>query len=247
MVYRDTLKEGKEEKEKAILEYLPLVKKAASRLGAALPSSMEENDLIGCGIVGLLEAWSRYDPSRGPEFTAYAFRRIKGAMVDELRKLAWAPRSFFTRLRRVQEAEEKLRQQVQQEPAADDIAKFLGWSAREVKEVWRQCSFYSVVSLETVLFSDSEGESIKLEEVVSSGEETEAAVQEKEKIRLLAAGLEELPERDRLLLNLHYYEELTFKEIAGILKVSPARVSQLHARALQKLKKNLQKENSGYL
>ncbi len=244
MSYRETQEGMYEEKEEIVVKYLPLVKKIASRLSMSLPATMEENDLVGCGIVGLLEAWERYDPGRGLEFPAYASRRIKGAMIDELRKLAWAPRSFFSRLRQVQEAEEKAGHHLQQEPTAEEIAGELNWSGEDVKEVWRQHHFYSIVSLETMLFSDDREAGLKLEEVITSGEDPGDVLYEKEKKGLLASALVALPYRDRLILSLYYYEELTQKEIAGVLEISTVRVSQLHARALQKLKKYLQQENN---
>jgi len=237
--YRDAKEVRKDEKEEAVIQYLPLVKKIASQFSMALPAALEENDLIGCGIVGLLEAWEKYDPSRGIKFSAFASRRIKGAMIDELRKMAWAPRSFFSRLRQVQEAEEKTGHELQRSPTTEEIAGELNWSGEQVEEVWRQCNFYSLLSLETVLFGEDQDAGMKLEEVISSGEDPGAVLQEKEKIDLLARALEKLPERDRVILALHYQEELTQKEIAEVLEVSNVRVSQLHARALQKLKKIL--------
>lgn len=230
-------------REDLLIKYLPLIKRIAGRMSMALPATLEENDLIGCGIVGLLEAWDRYDASRGVDFPAYASRRIKGAMVDELRKLAWGPRSFFARFRQTQQAEESLEQQLGREPSTEEIAATLSWTPQQVEEVWKQHHLYAVTSLEKVLFGNMEEDGMRLEEVVASGVDPGDAVTEEEQKKELAMALEALSEREQVLLSLYYYEKLTQKEIAEVLEISTVRVSQLHSRALQKLYKHLQKGN----
>jgi len=212
-------------------------------MSIALPPTLEENDLIGCGIVGLLEAWERYDSSRGVEFPSYAFRRIKGAMEDELRKIAWGPRSFFSRLRKLHQAEENLEQRLKRVPHAEEIATELNWTVQEVEEIWRQHHIYAVTSLDSMLFGNMEEEGLQIEEALASEEDLEETYQQKVQQKELAAALEEISERERIILSLYYYEKLTQKEIAEVMSISTVRVSQLHSRALQKLHQYLKKEN----
>ncbi len=235
-------KDDKESKERLILDYLPLIRKIAGKLSVALPPAMDENDLIGSGIVGLLEASKRYDSSRGASFASFASLRIRGAMIDELRKISWAPRSFFSGLRKVQEAGDKLSQELKRDALPEEIAAELQWPVSEVTRVYAHCNFLTVVSLEKVLFSADDDEGLRLEDKVAAKDELPGDQLEKKEMELmLAEALKELGKRDQILLSLYYQEDLTQKEIAGLLNVSPVRVSQLHARALQQLRKVLQK------
>ena len=149
-------------KEKLIIEYLPLIRKIAGKLSIALPPTLDENDLIGSGIIGLLEAMERFDSSRGVDFKTFASLRIKGAMIDELRKLSWAPRSFFTQYRQVQEAGERVAQKLKREPTSEEIAHELGWTVNEVDQVWTHYNFLTIVSMERVLFAEGENEGLRL-------------------------------------------------------------------------------------
>ncbi|HQD05345.1 MAG: FliA/WhiG family RNA polymerase sigma factor [Dethiobacteria bacterium] len=237
---REAYRRPGEEKEQVILSFLPLIKRIAGKIAIGLPPSLEESDLIGSGIIGLLEAWERYDSSRGVEFIHYAARRIRGAMIDEVRKLSWPSRSFFPRLRQVQQAEEKLLQEYQREPSVEEIAAYLGWPPATVEQVWSHFNLFSILSLERWLFENLEGDGVKLEDFIAApqGEPGEEVIS-REREKLLAEALEHLPPREQQVLALYYYEDLTQKEIAALLKISPARVSQLHARALQRLQKML--------
>ncbi len=226
-----------ESREDLMTKYLPLIRKIASKMSMALPPSLDEDDLIGSGIIGLLEAWERFDTSRGVQFSTYATWRIKGSMIDEIRKTSPAPRSFFSQYRQVYEAEESLRQSLNREPEREEIATAIGWSVSMVEQVWANYNLMAVVSLEKVISSPDGEDSLRLEGIIATPEQTpEELLTDKEQIELLAAALDTLQPRERLLLSLFYYEELTKKEIAGLLKVSAARISQLHARAIEKLR-----------
>lgn len=235
--------EGEQEaaqKEAVVRSFLPLIKKMSGKLSLALPPSLDEGDLVSSGIIGLLEALGRYDPSRRVNFSAFAISRIRGAMIDELRKVSLAPRSFFPRLRRVQEAEAQLRQRLHREPSSAETARFLGWSESVLDQVWCGYNLLAVLSLEKLLFESIRGDSLKLEETLSADwGDPEEAVLGDEKMSLLSAALDRLPPREKLLLSLYYYEDLTQKEIASIMNISTARVSQLHARALRRLRELL--------
>ncbi len=227
-------------REETITRYLPLIKKIAGKLSIALPPSLDEEDLVGSGIIGLLEALDRFDASRGVQFSTYATWRIKGAMIDEIRRTSPAPRSFFSQYRQVHQTEESLRQSLNREPSREEIASSLGWSVNMVEQVWANYNLMSVVSLEKMILAGDGEESLRLEGVIPSPDKTpEEKLTDKEQVEQLAAALEQLPEREKLMLSLFYYEELTKKEIAGLLKVSAARISQLHARAIERLRQSL--------
>ena len=226
--------------EKLVLDFLPLVKRIASRLSVALPPSLEGEDLIGCGIVGLLEARERYDPSRGASFATFAAWRIKGAMIDELRTLTPSPRAQFSRLRQLNAVSECLQQERQREPEQSEIAAALGWSISAVEQIWAYCNLLSISSLDAMLFTLSGEESLLAGEAEPLTAETpETAAIKKEQQQLLAAALGQLAEREKLVLSLCYMEELSQKDIAGLLNISTGRVSQLHARAILRLREIL--------
>ncbi len=223
--------------EEMVTKYMPLIRKLAGKLSIALPPSLDVEDLVGSGIIGLLEALERFEPSRGVQFSTYATWRIKGAMIDEIRKTSPAPRSFFSQFRQVHQAEEQLRQSLNREPAREEIANSLGWSVSSVEQVWANYNLMTVVSLEKMILSNDGEESLRLEGVIAASDPTpEEILTDKEQIERLAEAIETLPERERLMLALFYYEELTKKEIAELMKVSAARISQLHARAIERLR-----------
>ncbi|HHX87136.1 MAG TPA: FliA/WhiG family RNA polymerase sigma factor [Firmicutes bacterium] len=227
-------------KEDLVITYLPLIKNLAGKLSIALPASLDKSDLVGSGIIGLLEAYERYDPARGVKFSSYASLRIRGAMIDEIRKVSLAPRSFFSRLRQVQEAVKALRQSLGREPTPGEIAGQLGWLETAVERVWSNYNLLAVVSLEKLLFKEMGEDGFTVEDILSTSHDTpELALIKKERQHLLAEALNELPEREKLLLSLYYYEDLTQKEIAKLMCVSTARVSQMHARAIQRLQEML--------
>ena len=227
-------------KEALVMEHLPLIRRIAGKLSIALPAVLDQGDLVGSGIIGLLEAYTRYDPAQQVPFVAYASVRIRGARIDEIRKVSLAPRQLFPRLRRIQEAADSLKQSLEREPEPSEIAALLGWSRDELTRIWSYYNLLSVLSLVKLLFEEAGGEGAALKNFLAApGEGPEAALVKKERERSLEAALEQLPERERMLLSLYYYEELTQKEIAGLMKISIARVSQIHARAVRRLQEIL--------
>ncbi len=227
-------------REETVIKYMPLIKKIAGKLSIALPPSLDEEDLVGSGIIGLLEAWDRFESSRGVQFSTYATWRIKGAMIDEIRKTSPAPRSFFSQYRQVHQAEEKLRQKLKREPSREEIADALGWTPSAVEQVWSSYNLMTVVSLEKIITTSDGEDSLRLEGVIAADEQTpEEMLTDKEQIEQLSTAIDHLPDRERMMLSLFYFEELTKKEIAGLMKVSAARISQLHARAIERLREQL--------
>lgn len=238
----------KETRDALILSYLPLVKQVAGRLSMGLPAHIEEEDLVASGIIGLLEALERYNPNYETGFKTFATWRIRGAMLDELRKLSWPPRSLFQRLRRLQAAEQKLGHQLGREPSLQELAQELDWSPEMVEQVYAQLNNYALVSLESLLFAPSSTPGEGTEEALFSDNSfvvPDEKVECKERKKVLAEAIRGLSEREKLVLALYYKEELTLKEIGAVLKVSTARVSQIHARALRNLREKLLQ--AGYL
>ncbi len=238
-----------EARDALIQEYLPLVKQVAGRLSMGLPSQVEEEDLVASGVIGLLEALERYNPSYDAGFKTFAAWRIRGAMLDELRRLSWPPRSLYRRLRELQGAEQKLGHRLGREPSIPELAAELEWSPEAVEQVYAQMNSYALVSLESLLFTPASpfsGEGGEAE-LVSEGpfKTPEECVEREERGEVLAGAIESLPERERLVLALYYKEELTLKEIGQVLNVSTARVSQIHARSLRNLREEMHK--AGYL
>lgn len=239
----------REAKEALIQEYLPLVKRVAGRLAVGLPSHVEEEELAACGVIGLLEALERYNPSREAAFKTFATWRIRGAMLDELRKATWVPRSIYQRLRQLQAAKQELGHALGREPSELELAEELGWSLAKVEQVYAQINRSSLLSLEELLFA-APASPVVSGETAPGGEaglfaRPEESLETEERRTLLQKGIEELKEREKLVLALYYKEELTLREIGRILKVSTARVSQIHAKAILDLRGKMRE--AGYV
>lgn len=235
----------KEEKWKQdlILNYLPLVKEIARRLSMGLPRHIDSDDLVSWGVLGLLDAISKFKPEMGSKFKSYASLRIKGAILDELRRFSWAPRSLMQNIKKVNEAYRILENKLGREVTTQEVAEFLKVSPAFVEKVMAQVNHCSVVSLDTVLFNGDDSQSKPLIESISSRDDCpENKLEKKEKIHFLKIALDKLNERERLLLSLYYYEELTMKEIGEILNLSESRVSQIHSRTLLKLRRYLKED-----
>ncbi|HHW08092.1 MAG TPA: FliA/WhiG family RNA polymerase sigma factor [Clostridia bacterium] len=230
----------KPSREQMITAYLPLVKYVANRIPAKLPPHMEREDLISYGIIGLMDAWDKFDPSRGIKFETYASRRIRGAILDALRQNSWVPRSVVDKLKRVNQAFKSF-EGTGEEPSEEAVASEAQMSVVELRQVLAEVNRMSVDSLEQFLTDDPE-DNFRLADTLEDPDSPnpEALYIEKEMKERLATALSRLNERDHLVLSLYYHEGLTLKEIGAILEVSESRVSQLHARALLRLKYELE-------
>lgn len=238
---------NQETRDALIRAYLPMVKQIAGRLALGLPPQVEEEDLVASGVIGLLEALERFNPAFDTGFKTFATWRIRGAMLDELRKLSWPPRSLYRRLRELQAAEQKLAHQFGREPSSAELAAELKWSPEAVEQVYSQMNSYALVSLESLLFAPAAPLEGREEEILPAGSfvTPEENVEREERREVLATAIDTLPQRDKLILALYYKEELTLREIGAVLNISTARVSQLHARALCSLRESLQA--AGYI
>lgn len=231
-----------DEREEMILKYIPYVKYIASRLVSGKPPGIEFEDLISYGIIGLIDAIEKFEPSKGIKFETYATLRIKGSIIDELRKISWIPKSAFSKLSSLNQARDALEASLNREPTDKELAKEMNISLDELGSIQLYVNYMSLISLDEVLFkSDEEDMYFKNVIVDENTPMPEAVLEEKEKLEYLQDGINMMSEKDKLLLNLYYYEKLTLKEIGAILGVSESRVSQLHSRAIIRLRENLKK------
>lgn len=232
-----------EGKEQIVVEYIPLVKYIASRVSLGKNKYMEYEDLVSYGMIGLMDAISKYDKTKGMKFSSYASIRIKGAIIDELRKCRPISKGAMDKLSRYNEAIEAFQCEYFREPSISEIAKAMELSISEVSEIENYINYISVVSLENVIFSD--GEDITVMGIIEdkNSPSPEARYEKEEEIETLAKSIESLKEKDKTVLNLYYYEGLTLKEIGKVLNVSESRVCQLHSRAIRNLREKMKKMN----
>jgi RNA polymerase sigma factor for flagellar operon FliA len=226
-----------------VLAYSPLVKFVAGRMSSGLPAHIEEADLISYGLLGLIGAIERFEPERGIKFETFAMTRIRGSIIDELRSLDWVPRSVRSRAREIEEAQQKLENELQRAPTEEELADKLGVSEEELQESLLEIANSSVYALDELwAISDSSGDSVSLLDTISdpSATDPQEALDSTEVKDRLAESIASLPEREQLVVALYYYEGLTLREIGEVLGVTESRVSQLHTKAVMRLKSHLQ-------
>lgn len=228
-------------REEMITNYLPLVKYVAGRIPAKLPPHLEREDLISYGVIGLMDAIDKFDLTRGVKFETYASQRIRGAILDALRQNNWAPRTVIDKLRRVNDAF-KVFEGMDQEPSEEVVAKEAGMSAQEFRLALTEINQLGIDSLDRFLTENAE-DNFRLGDVLAdeSSPDPEARYLDKEMKERLIQAIERLVERDHQILSLYYYQGLTLKEIGAVLDVTESRVSQLHARAILRLRNELEK------
>jgi RNA polymerase sigma factor for flagellar operon FliA len=230
-------------RDRLILTYAPLVKYVAGRLGTGLPAHVEEGDLVSYGLLGLMNAIERYDPSRDIKFETYAITRIKGSIIDELRSLDWVPRSVRSRAREIERGIAELENKLLRPPTDEEIAAHLGISEQEFQDSLTQISRSSVAALDELwTISSSDGDTISLIDTLQdpNADDPSAEMTRTELREALATSIGKLPEREKTVITLYYYEELTLREIGEVLGVTESRVSQLHTKAILRLKARLQ-------
>jgi RNA polymerase sigma factor for flagellar operon FliA len=229
-------------RERLILHYAPLVKYVAGRLGAGLPQSVEQADLVSNGMFGLMDALEKYDPAREVKFETYAIPRIRGAILDELRAMDWVPRSIRFKAREVEKAHAKLEANLGRAPTDAEVAEELGLDLEELHEVITQISLVSVMALEEVVGGgDEKGEQRSLLDTLAdaAGSDPTAALEGHEMRGLLSAAINSLSEREKIVITLYYFEGLTLSEIGDILGVTESRICQIHTKAVGSLRNNL--------
>jgi RNA polymerase sigma factor for flagellar operon FliA len=232
-------------RERLVVAYSPLVKYVSGRMASGLPAHVEEADLISYGLVGLISAIQRFEPEREIKFETYAITRIKGAIIDELRSLDWVPRSVRSRAREIERANSKLEHTLQRAPTDDEMAVELKMSVDEFQEALLQISNSTVAALDELwTVSDASGDQVSLLDTLQDpGAPDPAAVMDATDLKdRMADAIARLPEREKLVVALYYYENLTLREIGEVLGVTESRVSQLHTKAVLRLRSRLQSE-----
>ena len=229
-------------RERLVVAYSPLVKYVAGRMSSGLPAHVEESDLISYGLIGLINAIERFDPEREIKFETYAITRIKGAIIDELRSLDWVPRSVRSRARSIEKANSKLEHQYQRAPSDEEMAVELEISVDEFQEALLQISNSTVAALDELwTVSDSSGDQVSLLDTLTddNAPDPAAAIDQTDLKERVADAIARLPEREKLVIALYYYENLTLREIGEVLGVTESRVSQLHTKAVLRLRSRL--------
>ncbi len=238
--YRKTGDQGL--RDRLILTYAPLVKYVAGRLGSGLPAHVDEGDLVSYGLLGLIGAIERYEPDRDVKFETYAIARIRGAIIDELRAMDWVPRSVRSRAREIERAIAELEGKLGQAPNDEQIAAKVGITVEELEESLSEISRSSIAALDELwTVSGSDGDQVALIDTIEDTEapDPQSTLSQTEMRESLAEAIARLPEREKLVVTLYYYEELTLREIGEVLGVTESRVSQLHTKAILRLKSRL--------
>ena len=228
-------------RERLILHYAPLVKYVASRVATGLPASVEQADLVSYGMFGLIDALHKFEPGRGNKFETYAIPRIKGAIIDELRAMDWVPRSIRFKAREIEKAHSDLEAMLKRQPTEVEMAERLGISRSELHDVVSQISFVSVLALdELVSVGADRGEQVSLIDTLADKHlDPTSGVESQETRGLLAAAINSLSEREKIVVTLYYFEGLTLAEIGEILGVTESRVCQIHTKAVGGLRGQL--------
>ena len=224
-------------REKLLFQYLPLVKHIAGGIIGKLPASVSIDELIDAGVIGLLESIDRYDTKASVKFETYAFTRVRGAMMDELRKMDWASRNLREKTKRLDEAHGVLTAKLGRQPSQEEIAEHLEITLEKFHQLRKETIAVNPISFDREIFFDS-GESMNLYDVV---EERDAippmkSLEDKELKSMLVEEIENLPKNEKLVIDLYYYEGLTLREIAEILNYSESRICQIRLKVEKKLK-----------
>lgn len=241
-----TKTKSKTAKDKLLVEYASLVKYIAQRIAVNLPSSVDVNDLISAGILGLINSVETFDLSRGFKFETFATHKIRGAILDELRAMDWVPRSVRQKARQLQRVYSKLQDELGRMPYDDEVAKELGINIKDFEQLLSDVTPTTIISLEEAMPSrdDSDSKSIHVVDTIEDPEGSnplkDLGYQEVKGI--LKESIMDLPEKEKLVVALYHYEELTLKEIGEVLGVSESRVSQIHSKAILKLRSRLLKK-----
>lgn len=228
-----------------ITRFLPLVDKVANRLAINLPANVDKDDLISYGRFGLLDALAKFDHTRGLQFETYAMWRIRGAMIDGLRENDWIPRTVRDKAKKMEEAYTYLEQQLLRMPTDEEVSAYLGISEKELQQVFMETSLATMVSIDEAVGDEEEQKTARHSYIVDEATPRPESVAEASSLKeVLVAVIDKLPEKERIVVSLFYFEEMTLSEIAEIMNLSPSRISQLHSKALFRLRSTLSRWKS---
>jgi RNA polymerase sigma factor for flagellar operon FliA len=233
-------------RESLILHYAPLVKYVAGRIRSRAPTFVEQADLTSVGIFGLIDAVERFDPARGVRFESYAITRIRGAILDELRKVDRVPRSVRTMARRIDEAQSELQLELKRTPTDEEIAEHLGVDVSAVWDVMRQVGEAAVLGLDQITYGAEGGSASLIDRVIGVPGEPGRGPAAQERRTLLVEAINELEERERMVVTLYYFGGLTLADIAEVMGLSEARICQIRGRAVETLRMVWRSDDPGW-
>lgn len=232
---------GKADKNFLLTEHMPLVKRLAHQMKAKLPPSVEVDDLVQAGMMGLLDAINRYEENHGAQFETYAVLRIRGAMLDELRSSDWMPRSTRANMRKVEQAMASLQQQLGRPPSESEVAKSLKLSLADYQELLGDSGGHQLVYFED--FHAEDGNDSFLDRYAVDDDDPLKSLLDTDFRQTVIDAIDALPPREKMLMGLYYEEELNLKEIGAVMGVSESRVSQLHTQAVARLRTYLRERS----
>jgi RNA polymerase sigma factor FliA len=231
---------GKADKNDLLTEHMPLVKRLAHHMKAKLPPSVEVDDLIQAGMIGLLDAITRYEETHGAQFETYAVLRIRGAMLDELRNSDWLPRSMRQNMRKVEAAMSALQQKLGHAPSESEVAKSLKLSLADYQDMLSDGCGHQLVYYED--FHDTEGNDSFLDRYAVDDADPLRSLMDGDFRQAVIDAIDGLPPREKILMGLYYEEEMNLKEIGAVMGVSESHVSQLHTQAVARLRATLREQ-----
>jgi RNA polymerase sigma factor for flagellar operon FliA len=230
-----------------VRQYAPLVKYVAGKVAIGMPHNVEFDDLVGYGVFGLFDAIAKFDPEKHVKFKTYAVTRIRGAIFDELRSIDWVPRSVRQKTRELEEAIRTLESQLGRAATDEEIAAAMSVSVEDLQSLILKISGTSMLSLNDVWYSGEEDDKISIGESIESptSMNPDIIVEKDEIKRVIMRTIQELPDKEKKVLVLYYYEDLTLKEIGHVLGVTESRISQLHTKAIMRLRAKLTSVRKG--
>jgi RNA polymerase sigma factor FliA len=232
-----------------VKQYAPLVKYVAGKVAIGMPHNVEFDDLVGFGVFGLFDAIEKFDPEKHVKFKTYAVTRIRGAIFDELRSIDWVPRSVRQKSREIEDAIHRLEASLGRAASDEEVANELNMDLEEFQKTMMKISGTSILSLNDVWYNDDENDKVTIVDSIESPNSMNPdTIVEKEEIkRVIVEAINELPEKEKKVLVLYYYEDLTLKEIGKVLEVTESRISQLHTKAIMRLRSKLTNIKKGIL
>lgn len=233
-------------RDKLIVHYSPLVKYVAGRVSTGLPANIEQADLVSYGIFGLIDAIDKFELGRGIKFETYAISRIKGAIIDELRAIDWVPRSVRFKAREIEKTLSRLEAKLHRTPTDDEIAAEMGVGIEDLRTIYSQVSFVSLVALDELMMTGGEkGDKLSLIDTLedTSSDDPVALFESEEMKHILAQAINRLSEREKIVVTLYYYEGMTLNEIGQVLGVTESRICQMHTKAVMQLRTRIAEQS----
>lgn len=224
-----------------VRQYSPLVKYVAGKVAIGMPHNVDFDDLVGFGVFGLIDAIEKFDPNKHVKFKTYAVTRIRGAIFDELRSIDWVPRSVRQKSREIEDTVHRLEASLGRSASDKEIAREMGMSEHDFQKTMMKVSGTSILSLNDVWYTGEDNDKVSIVDSIESPQSLNPdTIVEKEEIkRVIVQAISELPEKEKKVLVLYYYEDLTLKEIGKVLEVTESRISQLHTKAIMRLRSKL--------